>query len=138
VARRCATLGAVAADPELASVVAVDEDEDFVPSDSPDRLEGVPMAVAATGEAAADEAMADAGNETSDDWDSASDDVEESEPPAAPFAELPKLPDDLAEAVESFKLAIIRHRLDGWREISPRDVLSALDALRALALAPAE
>jgi hypothetical protein len=136
--RRAETLGAVAADAELASVIAVDEDEDFVPPDEPHRIEGVPMAVAAAGEVDADDEPADGEIEASENWSSSDDNPDRSEPSAPPFAELPDLPDDLAEAVESFKLAIIRHRLDGWRETSPRCVLSALDALRALTLATAE
>jgi hypothetical protein len=58
--------------------------------------------------------------------------------PVRPFADLPELPDDLAEAFESFKLAILHHKLAGWRDV-PRDaVLQSLDALKQLALAPAE
>lgn len=56
----------------------------------------------------------------------------------APLARLPELPDDLAEAFESFKLAILRYKLDGWREVARDDVLVSLDVLRELALAPAE
>jgi hypothetical protein len=56
----------------------------------------------------------------------------------APFAHLVELPDDLAEAFESFKLAIVRHRLAGWHEAARDDVLAALDALRELALAPVD
>jgi hypothetical protein len=54
-----------------------------------------------------------------------------------PFAELPPLPDDLAEAFEAFKLALLRHKTDGWRQISLGDAVRAIDALKALALAPA-
>ena len=56
--------------------------------------------------------------------------------PFRPFENLAKLPDDLADAFEAFKLAIINHRLSGWCEISCGDVLAALDALKQLALAP--
>lgn len=45
-----------------------------------------------------------------------------------------ELPDDLAEAFESFKLAIIAHRREGWSETKPEAVVSCLDALRELAL----
>ncbi len=54
-----------------------------------------------------------------------------------PFANLSQLPDDLADAFESFKLAILRHKTDGWQKISRDDVLAAIDALKELALAPA-
>ncbi len=45
------------------------------------------------------------------------------------------LPDDLADAFESFKLAIIAHRHDGWSETTPETVVECLNALRELALA---
>jgi hypothetical protein len=53
-----------------------------------------------------------------------------------PFARLAELPDDLATAFESFKLAILRHKSDGWQEVPRDDVLATLDALKELALAP--
>jgi hypothetical protein len=56
--------------------------------------------------------------------------------PLRPFEHLGKLPDDLAEAFESFKLAILAHKLTGWTAISCGEVLAALDALKQLASAP--
>lgn len=58
--------------------------------------------------------------------------------PVRPFAGLPDLPDDLAEAFESFKLAILHHRLAGWRDVARDAVVQSLKALEQLALAPAE
>jgi hypothetical protein len=55
--------------------------------------------------------------------------------PVRPFERLPALPDDLAEAFESFKLAILHHKLAGWREISRDGVLQSLEALKQLAMA---
>jgi hypothetical protein len=55
-----------------------------------------------------------------------------------PFENLPEMPSDLNEAFELFKLAIISHKLTGWREIALDDVLAILDALKQLAFAPAE
>jgi hypothetical protein len=52
--------------------------------------------------------------------------------------EVDQLPDDLADAFEQFKLAIIAQRRLGWSETTPEIVLECLDALRELALAPAE
>ncbi|MEX2186344.1 MAG: hypothetical protein WD875_06110 [Pirellulales bacterium] len=59
-------------------------------------------------------------------------------PPVQPFAELPELPDDLQAAFDTFKLAILNHRREGWQEVSCDDVLATLDALKALAAAPLE
>jgi hypothetical protein len=55
--------------------------------------------------------------------------------PVRPFAHLPKLPDDVSEAFEAFKLSILRHKLSGWEEISREDLLATLDALKELAIA---
>lgn len=56
-------------------------------------------------------------------------------PAPPPFEHLPPLPDDLADALEALKLAIVRHRAAGWRDVSPNDVLLALDGLKALVAA---
>ena len=53
--------------------------------------------------------------------------------PRSPFADLPSLPTDIAEALEQFKLAIIRHRADSWAEVDQVDVVRAADALRLFA-----
>jgi len=63
--------------------------------------------------------------------------------PAAPVrrrlaVEVEDLPDDLAEAFEQFKLAIIAHRREGWRETTAEEVLECLEALRQLVLAPTD
>lgn len=58
-----------------------------------------------------------------------------SEPPTRPFENLPELPPDVAEAFENFKLAILRHKVAGWSEVSRDDILSAIDALRQFAMA---
>jgi hypothetical protein len=55
-----------------------------------------------------------------------------------PFAHLAEMPDDMGEAYEALKLSIIRHKFANWQQISRDDVLMAIDALRELALAPAE
>lgn len=57
-------------------------------------------------------------------------------PSVRPFESLAELPDDLADALESFKLAILRHKSAGWSAVSADDVLATLDALRGLVLAP--
>lgn len=45
------------------------------------------------------------------------------------------LPEDIAEAFEQFKLAIIAQRRKQWQEISPDGVIECLDALKELAIA---
>jgi hypothetical protein len=61
-----------------------------------------------------------------------------STPLLRPFEALPPLPTDLKEAFELMKLAILSHKITGWEEITRDDVLSVLESLRQLALAPAE
>lgn len=53
-------------------------------------------------------------------------------PPVQPFAGLPPLPPDLADAVESFKLAVLRHKTGGWEKVSSDTVNRYLDALAIL------
>ena len=53
-----------------------------------------------------------------------------------PFEALPNLPDDLAEAFENMKLAILHHKADDWQKIAAADVLRTLDALKSLVTAP--
>jgi hypothetical protein len=53
-----------------------------------------------------------------------------------PFAELTELPEDLAEAFEAFKLAILHHKMDSWQQVSREDVLASLEALKQLVVAP--
>ena len=68
------------------------------------------------------------------------DDAEASGPAelVRPFADLSSLPGDLADAFESFKLAILRHKAEAWSRVSATDVMASLDALKALVLAPSE
>lgn len=61
-----------------------------------------------------------------------------SAPLLRPFESLPPLPADLKEAFELMKLAILSHKICGWTEIARDDVLSVLESLKQLALAPKE
>lgn len=54
----------------------------------------------------------------------------------SPFENLPTLPEDLAEAVDNLKLAIVRHRAAGWREVTSEALLTTLEALKKLCIAP--
>ena len=58
--------------------------------------------------------------------------------PLRPFESLPTLPADLRDAFDLFRLAILNHKVSGWREIARDDVLAVLDSLKQLAPAPAE
>jgi len=63
----------------------------------------------------------------------AKDDPSETPPPLVqPFAGLPELPSDLADAVELLKLALLRHKTAGWKEISADVVLQYLKAFNVL------
>lgn len=52
--------------------------------------------------------------------------------PVQPFAGLPELPDDLADAVEQFKLAVLRHKTAGWQNVTAETVQKYLDAMGVL------
>ena len=46
-----------------------------------------------------------------------------------PFVGLPELPDDLAEAIDTLKLAVLRHKTNGWRDVTVDTVQKYLDAI---------
>lgn len=48
----------------------------------------------------------------------------------SPFSDLPELPCDVAEALEQFKLAIIRHKSMDWGMISQDEMLDVCRALK--------
>jgi len=103
------------------------------------------------GERSTDDSLSESiGEVQSADTEGATDDAGDSdsgygpagEPAAAapfrPFEDVPTLPSDLDEAVESMKLAIVHHKMSGWEEVSQENVLAAIEALRQLVLSPAE
>ena len=55
-----------------------------------------------------------------------------------PFANLPSLPDDLSDAFDAFKLAILHHKSAGWQSVEVNAVLVTLEALKSLAVAPSD
>lgn len=59
----------------------------------------------------------------------ASAEVGEFENPVQPFVGLPDLPDDLSDAIESLKLALLRHKSDDWRDVEIETVQKYLDAI---------
>lgn len=58
------------------------------------------------------------------------------EEPKRHFEELPELPEDVLEAFEQFKLLIVRHRANQWRDIPAEQLCDVLESLKQLALAP--
>ena len=63
-------------------------------------------------------------------------DLPSNTPPEKLFENLADLPDDVAEAAESMKLAILRHKLAEWEEISLDKFCELLAALTKLAQSP--
>lgn len=49
-----------------------------------------------------------------------------------PFAGLPELPDDLADAIEGLKLAILRHKSAGWQEVDEATIQKYLEAVAVM------
>ncbi len=47
-----------------------------------------------------------------------------------PFAGLPDLPPDVSDALEQFKLSIVRHRASKWADVSQKQLFDVLDALK--------
>ncbi len=53
-----------------------------------------------------------------------------SKEPLNPFAGLSDLPPDISDALEQFKLSIVRHRASKWADVSQKQLLDVLDALK--------
>jgi len=47
-----------------------------------------------------------------------------------PFVGLPNLPPDVSDALEQFKLSIVRHRSSKWADITQKQMTDVLDALK--------
>lgn len=142
--QRWESMGAVPDEtPRDEDIVTGDKDEDFEPA-----LEQEPIAQQVTGELAEVQGSTATEDAPTRDKKEPATEADGSaaifadEPPeetvefVRPFENLGELPDDLADAFEAFKLAILRHKAEDWRQISREDVLAALDALKELALAP--
>ena len=87
----------------------------------------------------------DFGDERSDSDSKSSgmtDSSSESDVPAAekirPFESFKDLPGDIQSATNEFKVAIIKHKADGWNDISLDDLHALLDALKALTTSTSE
>lgn len=59
-------------------------------------------------------------------------DAEPASPLVQPFAGLPELPSDLADAVELLKLAILRHKTAQWKEVPAETIVRYLQAFGLL------
>jgi hypothetical protein len=132
---------AEAAAREAAAVEEVDDDvSEAEGSAFPGSIEPSTDAVRDVGDddGDAEEGASGSGRSSAGDEDQESGFEEESAAPVRPFENLAPLPTDLAEAVERFKLAIVHHRIAGWNEVSCQHVVDALEALKQLALAPAD
>ena len=122
------------------AATASDED-DFVPLNEVDPVTGEdrdPSGVEQTGPRYDEPDFGDEGENASGTTSGNKDDLapwedestSNSIPEESPFAKLPSLPVDFAEALEQYKLAIIRHRAMAWAEVSQSDVIRTLDALK--------
>ena len=137
---RSRTLGTLVEESVEATAVEVDEDAADVPADLPPPASSTAMTETDEAADVADDVDAPDGRGAAEGvpfepTDAYSGDVP---PPVRPFENLPSLPADLRDAFDGFKLAIIHHRISNWQEVSLDDVLATLEALRQLALAPAE
>lgn len=144
-ARWEATGGAADSDPLEGEVAAAEFDEDSDPpvengADSVSDMQGEVRNPATAEDQDAPPFDADAAWEPGADAeavDAAGDEPGAPAPqPVRPFENLPRLPVDLAEAFEQFKLALVKHKVAGWNEVPCADVLTALEALKQLVTAP--
>jgi len=142
---RWETLGAIEADkPRDEDIVLAEVDEDFQPaSDEVSKRDSVATGYADVqssprpeGPDFGDEDEPKSGKTAQDGAAIYADDTRETIEFVRPFENLAELPGDLADAFESFKLAILRHKTEGWEQISRDDVLASLDSLKELAMAP--
>lgn len=147
--QRWETLGAVAADePRDDDIISQETDEDFEPAQGArpevsdalrtrrEQVDGPLPEGPDFGDEDGDSPQGKGKGKKSDKGASVYSEDEPHLELVRPFENLADLPDDLAEAFDMFKLAILRHKTTGWEEISRDDVLASLDALKSLALAP--
>lgn len=129
-------------EPQETEIVSASIDEDFTPLAEVEEDSGVQDDSRSVAEGPRDEGpdFGDENEATAPDGSTIDDealpwegDAEVGDPIESPFANLPSLPVDMADALEQFKLSIIRHRSDSWAEVAQGDVLQAVDALRAFA-----
>lgn len=137
---RWQAMGAVESQrPTVGDVVMVDTDEDVtLPAQGGGRTKqyGDEPEGVASGPRAEDPDFGDEEELSTVGREGANHSTNESESPpvatVAPFAGLPELPDDLSDAIESFKLAVLRHKSAGWQQVNAETVEQYLDAIRVM------
>lgn len=130
-------------EPRQSDLQSTSDDEDFVPLSEVDSDVGAGDSPKETFDSGprydepdfgdADSLAGSSPTETDDDLAPWEDADGTAAPQENPFAKLPSLPTDMEEALEMFKLAIVRHRSSQWSEVSQESVIKALDALRSFA-----
>ena len=152
--QRWETMGAPAdAKPHDDDVILSEVDEDFEPAQDrrPESQEDPAYEMGTYSEASGGEETPSNGHDRGEsqaarDPDGESDTDGDDEPTASaagveravtvrPFENVGDLPDDLSNALDSFKLAILRHKSEEWREVGRDQVVAAIDGLRELVLA---
>lgn len=138
--QRWETMGQIPEDqPEDYQVITAEIDEDFEPAvnKEPKSKGEIPTGPAHEGPDFGDqENLSPAPAKDSDGSKIYADGDEEAIDFVRPFANIGELPEDLSEAFDAFKLAILHHKGDNWQQITLDDVLASLDALKELAKAP--
>jgi hypothetical protein len=145
--KRWETHGNAGDPPADEAIAPFDEDAALLPDGEAASAAGDPANSSTTSidaDEEGEEAESDA-DESDEESSSSSSESSDYESPASPAksrsrlnVEVGDLPDDIADAFEAFKLAIIAQRRLGWGETTPEAVIECLDALRALALAPSD
>ena len=129
--------------PDEKDVISSEVDEDFEPAQGQDgEVRGSiddmdpPTGPSHEGPDFGDEEQAAHARESNELAEGEIGDATEAPSLVKPFAEIGNLPDDVLDAFEAFKLAVIRHRAAGWEEISQADMINCLESLKVLVSAP--
>ncbi|PQO31259.1 hypothetical protein C5Y96_13015 [Blastopirellula marina] len=141
--QRWETMGKLESDRPDDDIVATDVDEDYEPAQGSDgevrgsigEMDG-PSGPLHEGPDFGDEEQDTHAREAGQLGEGEIGDSSEAPSLIKPFAEIGSMPDDVLDAFEAFKLAIIRHRGAGWEEISREDMISCLESLKVLVNAP--
>lgn len=126
-------------DPENYSVISAELDEDFEPAINKEPQTGdgnVATGPLAEGPDFGDEGNLNAAGKADDGSKIYSEEDAESIDFVRPFENIGEMPEDLMEAFDAYKLAILHHKTSGWQQISRDDILASLDALKELVKAP--